>query len=91
MALIYIEAHELRKALADIKAAERNGFMFCRAVLEPSAVSSDGALGLSYSDLWERASITPDKDWGRFQGVSSRHRYVDGRLVPIKTKREPSR
>lgn len=82
---ICITAAELRKALADIEKAEANGFMHCLAVL--SIVECGRMLDenrVAYSDLLERAHPTsPAFNWGRFQGVSRRHRFVDGQLVPI--------
>lgn len=80
-----IDATELRKALAEIEAAEKNGFNHCLAVLE---ISSAGPMlsdcRASYSDLIERAHPTnPSLNWGRFQGVSRRHRFEDGKIVKI--------
>ncbi len=81
-----IAAKDLRKALADIEAAEANGFMHCLAVF---SLTSAGPMldqcRAEYSDLSERAHPTdPRLNWGRFQGVTRRHRFVDGKLAPIK-------
>lgn len=82
--LMAIGADELRKALTDIEAAERNGFMHCLAVLETKGVFHCGNLELRYSDLWERAHVTdPSKDWGRFQGVSRWNKWDGKRLVKL--------
>jgi hypothetical protein len=85
--LIKINAVELRKALTDIEAAERNGFMFCNAILEPSQLNGMGHLQLDYSDIEERAHPTDGNcDWGRFQGVTRRNRFVNGKLEPIQNE-----
>jgi hypothetical protein len=85
--MLKIDGAELRKALEDIKRAEKNGFMFCQAVFEPLAV--DGVwVVLRYSDLMEKAHPTDGNfDWGRFQGVSRRNRFKAGKLFPIRGKR----
>lgn len=37
-----------------------------------------------FSDLSERAHPTdPDKNWGRFQAVTKRHRWDGSKLVPL--------
>jgi hypothetical protein len=89
-----INGEQLRKALAEIEAAEKNGFMFCLAVFKITQAGymlSDTRA--DYSDLCERAHPTNENfDWGRFQGVSRRNKFKNGKLVPIKsrpTKREP--
>lgn len=84
-----ISGAELRKALADIEAAEKNGFMHGLAVFKMTSVgysvSDDRA---SYSDIIDRAHPTDGNfSWGRFQGVSRNHKFVDGKLVPIKLAR----
>lgn len=80
-----ITAADLRAALADIEAAERNGFHHCLAVLKLS--SAGGGLDecrVRYSDLLERAHPTDGRlNWGRFQRVTARHRFEGGKLVPI--------
>lgn len=80
-----IDAQQLRKALADIEAAEKNGFMHCLAVFQ---MASAGRMldqnRAEYSDLIERAHATSGEyNWGRFQDVSRNNRFVDGSLVPI--------
>jgi len=74
-------ATELRKALADIEEAEANGFMHCEAVFQTYGV--DGVFTvLKYSDLWEKAHPTDMRlDWGRFQNVTKRRKFVNGGLV----------
>lgn len=82
--LLLMSGAELRKALADIEAAERHGFMFCEAVLELATVNAYGQATVKYSDMSEKAHPSDGRyDWGRFQGVSRRHRFVDGQLVPL--------
>ncbi len=81
-----ISSFELRKALETIEAAEKNGFDYCLAVFQ---MSSAGPMldqcRATFSDLIEKADPTdPNLDWGRFQGVSRRNKFVDGELVPIK-------
>lgn len=83
--LMTIGADALRKALADIEAAERNGFMYCLAVLNMKD-QIDGNLELGYSDLWERAHPHDGRlNWGRFQRVSQRHRFDGAKLVPLES------
>lgn len=81
-----INAEHLRKALADLERAEKNGFMHCLAVF--SMVSAGRMLDQNraeYSDMIEKAHPTDGAfDWGRFQGVSRRHRFEDGKLIPLK-------
>ena len=81
--LFTIGAAELRRALEAIEAAERNGFMYCEAVLDSDSMLLSG-LRLRYSDIWEKAHPTDRAlDWGRYQGVSRRYRFADGVLLPI--------
>jgi hypothetical protein len=82
-----IDAEQLRKALAEIEAAEKNGFKYCLAVF---FMASAGRMiyqnRAEYSDLMERAHPTnPALNWGRFQSVSRCNRFVDGELVPIES------
>jgi hypothetical protein len=81
-----ISGPELRKALADIEAAEKNGFDHCLAVFKMNRVGpmiSD--CRAAYSDMCERAHETDGNfDWGRFQGVTRRNKFKNGKLVPIK-------
>ena len=82
-----ITTTELRKALADIEAAEKNGFMYCIAVVKSESTSSRllSERKLTYSDMIERAHLTdPSLDWGRHQHVSKDNKFIDGKLVPIK-------
>ena len=84
-----IDAEQLRKALQDIEAAEKNGFRFCLAVFQ--LISAGPMLDqcrMNYSDLIEKAHPTDARlDWGRFQGVSKRHKFKNGKLVPFKRSR----
>lgn len=82
--LMEITADELRRALTDIEAAERQGFMFCEAVLEIASASPVGNLRLRYSDLHEKAHPTSGAlDWGRYQNVSKHNRFENGHLVAL--------
>lgn len=88
-----IDATHLRAALAEIEQAEKHGFMHCLAVFK---ITSAGVMldecRASYSDILERAHPTdPSKNWGRFQGVSKRYRYKNGKLVKLKANAELSR
>lgn len=83
-----IDATELRKALAAIEAAEKNGFMYCLAAVK---LASTGPMlddcCVVYDSLIERAHPTDRAfSWGRFQGVTRNNRFVDGKLVPIGEK-----
>ena len=82
-----INAAELRKALAEIEAAEQNGFMHCQAVFQlASAGPSLGDCTMTYDDMIERGHPSdPKLNWGRGQAVTKRHRLVDGVLIPIKS------
>jgi hypothetical protein len=81
-----IEPDQLRKALADVERAEKNGFMHCQAVFK--MVSAGDYLGdckANYSDLSERAHPTDGNfNWGRFQNVSVNNTFKNGKLIPIK-------
>ena len=82
--LILMCADELRRALADIEQAEANGFTACEAVLEPKELAPMGHLYLRYSDMVEKALPNrSDLNWGRFQGVTKRHRFDGEKLVPL--------
>ena len=82
---ICIDAKQLRSALADIEKAEKNGFDHCLAVLKITSVGhmlDDNRL--EYLDMIEKAHPTDGSlDWGRFQGVTKRNRFENGRVVPI--------
>lgn len=80
-----IDAGGLRAALAEIEAAEKNGFHYCLAVFEMTAAGPMiEQCRAGFSDLLERAHLTDGKyNWGRFQRVSARHRFKDGKLIPI--------
>jgi len=80
-----ITAEQLRVALKEIEAAEANGFHHCLAVFR---MSTAGPMldqnRAEYSDMIEKAHPTDGRlDWGRFQGVTRRHRFESGELVPI--------
>lgn len=83
-----IDATELRKALADIERAEANGFNYCLATFRlTSAGWSLSECRASFDDLIERAHPTDGNlCWGRCQGVTRNHRFVNGKLVPLMTK-----
>jgi len=87
-----ISADQLRKALADIEAAEANGFMHCLSVFRMSSVGRMlSSCQAEYSDMIERAHpYDGSLDWGRFQGVSRNNRFVDGRLVRIADRESAS-
>jgi len=80
-----IDGEQLRKALADIEAAEENGFHHCIAVVRlVSAGRNLTENKLEYSDLLEKAHPTAGKlNWGRYQGVTEANRFVDGKLVRL--------
>jgi hypothetical protein len=82
---VCITGAELRKALAAIEAAEANGFDHCLAVLKLISAGFTVSEGVvEYSDLLERAHPTDGRlDWGRFQGVTERNRFIRGKLVPL--------
>lgn len=83
-----IDATELRKALAEIEVAEKNGFMHCLAVFRMKSAGrmiSDNQA--EYSDLFERAHPTDSNfDWGRCQQVSKHNKFKNGKLVPNRSK-----
>ena len=80
-----IDAIQLRKALKDIEAAETNGFNYCLAVFSMVSIGMMlGSCRAEYSDMIEKAHPTDGHfDWGRFQRVTTRNRFVEGKLVPI--------
>ena len=79
-----ITGDELRRALSAVEAAEKQGFMHCLAVVHLiSAGQGIHECSLSFSDIIERAHPTDGwKDWGRFQGISLKYKFKDGKLVP---------
>jgi len=92
-----ITAGELRKALAEIEQAEKNGFFHCLGVFKFSQagqmIDQNRAV---YSDLLEKAHPTDGNlNWGRFQGVTRRNKFIKGKLKSIKSandnheRREP--
>lgn len=83
---ICIDATELRKALADIEAAEKNGFMHCLAVLRLSSAGYNlDQCRVQYDSMIEKAHPTDGNlNWGRFQGVTKRNKFKNGKLVPIR-------
>ena len=75
-------AKELRRALKEIKRAEKNGFMYCEAVFKPVATTNDTWVVLAYSDLIEKAHPTDGNySWGRYQGVTENNVFKNGKLV----------
>lgn len=84
-----INSEELRKALKEIESAEKNGFKFCLAVFRMTNVGfCIENCQASYSDMIEKAHPTDGSlNWGRFQIVSKRNKFVKGKLVPIKNKK----
>jgi hypothetical protein len=80
-----IDAEQLRKALAEIEAADKNGFKHCLAVFYmESAGRMIDQNRAAYSDLVERAHPTdPAFNWGRFQAVSRYNQFINGELVPL--------
>jgi hypothetical protein len=87
-----ITAEQLRAALKDIEAAEANGFNHCLAVFR---MATAGRMldqnRAEYSDMIEKAHPTDGRlDWGRFQGVTRRHRFKGGKLVPISEANDQS-
>ncbi len=87
-----ISAIELRKALADIEAAEKNGFHYCIAVFRLSSAGNTlSECRMTYSDMIERAHPTDGRfDWGRFKGVTKRHKFSGGKLIPINQRSRKS-
>lgn len=83
-----IDATQLRAALKEIEAAEKNGFNHCLAVFKMESVGFMlHDCKARYSDLLERAHPTDGHlNWGRLQSVSKRHKFKDGKLVPIKQR-----
>jgi hypothetical protein len=83
-----IDAEQLRKALADIEVAEKNGFKYCLAVFR---LTSCGYMiddnRATYSDMIEKADPTNGNlCWGRFQSVTKNNKFKNGKLIPIKRK-----
>jgi len=87
---VVITGKELRNALADIELAEKNGFKHCLAVLEMTGVGPCiSQCTVKYSDMIEKGHPTdPTLNWGRFQGVTRKNRFVRGKLVRIKSNKE---
>jgi len=81
-------ATELRKALADLERAEKNGFMFCEAVFNVQEENSYWELG-TYSDMIEKAYPTGGHfNWGRGQDVTKNNIFKDGKVIPTKERQE---
>ena len=83
-----ITAVELRKALTDIEAAEKNGFKCCLAIFKMASVSPelDGCRA-EYSDMIEQASWTDSRlKWGRLQRITERNKFKNGKLVKIRAQ-----
>lgn len=84
--LMSMRGDELRRALAEIEAAEAHGFLHCEAVLRVERADDAGNLHLAYSDLWEKAHPTDGRlNWGRHQGVTRRHRFNGTTLVLLES------
>jgi hypothetical protein len=85
-----IEPDQLRAALREIEAAEANGFNYCLAVFRIAHAGVDIVnCRAAYSDLLERAHpIDANRNWGRFQHLSKRFKYQDGKLVPLEQWKE---
>ena len=82
-----ITAEELRKALKEIEEAEKNGFKFCLSVFKiiQCGYMLDQCRAV-YSDMFEKAHPTDGKlNWGRFQSVTKRHKFKNGKLIAIKS------
>ncbi len=81
-----ISSMELRKALEEIEAAEKNGFDYCLAVFKLQTAGhmlSDNTMG--FSDLITRADpVDGNLDWGRFQNPYTTNRFDGKKLVPLK-------
>jgi hypothetical protein len=81
-----VTGEELRKALADIEIAERNGFPYSLAVFDVRVASSMLCDARGYhreGDVWAKAHPTSGRlDWGR-QGAHRSHRCVNGKLLPL--------
>jgi hypothetical protein len=80
-----ISGDELRKALEEIERAESNGFMYCLAVFKfaSAGINIDDNIAI-YSDLIEKAHPTDGRfDWGRFQTISKRYKFVNKKLIPL--------
>ena len=74
--------------MAEVEVAEKNGFKFCLPVfkLTSAGISLDDCVA-SYSDLCEKAHPTDGKlNWGRFQSVTKRNKFKNGKLVPLKRR-----
>lgn len=83
-----IDAEQLRKALAEIERAEKNGFMYCLAVFRMS-ITGDSITEWrgNYTDLVEAAHPTDGRfRWGRGQDITKRYRWKNGKLIPIRRK-----
>jgi hypothetical protein len=90
---VVINGEELRKALDSIEKAEKNGFQYCLAVLSlVNAGPSIEHCRVEYSDMIEKAHPTDDElDWGRFQSVTERFKFRNGKLVPIRDRSKTNR
>lgn len=82
--LIHINAEQLRKALADIEAAEKNGFMYCLACFDGRPENGTWTEA-TYMDMSEKAHPSDGTlNWGRGQDVTKRNVFKDGKLTPTK-------
>lgn len=80
---------QLLLALAKIEEAERSGFMHCEAMFKVSVIPARvDERKLYYSDLYEKAHPTDGHlNWGRWQDVTKRYWFLDGKLVSKEQKR----
>lgn len=86
---IKINADELRKALKDIEAAEKNGFMYCEAVFSSNPGWNDHWIVGKYVDMLEKAHPTNRSlNWGRGQNVTKRNIFKDGKVIPTDKEKE---
>lgn len=83
-----IPKDDLIAALAALEQAEKNGFKYCETIFELQHYEPNlERCYAKYSDLWERAHPTNGRlDWGRFQNITTKHKFVKGKLVPNDSK-----
>jgi len=83
-----ISGEELKKALKDIRIAEKNGFKCCLSVFKLIQCGwSITECRAAYSDIVEQASWDDGSlQWGRHQGVTKRFKFKNNKLVLIKEK-----
>lgn len=78
-------AEQLRNALKEIEKAEANGFMYCEAVFHLKEYGrSISDCKIEFDDICEKAHPTDcSLNWGRWQKVSQRNKFINGKLEPI--------